>query len=340
MTETLTDVGEFGLIDRLAEILAKDGLTVPEVALGLGDDAASIVPRADRELLVTCDILIAGRHFLPDRIKPYELGRRAMVQNISDIGAMGGRPLYALVSLGLPGETPVEYVAELYRGFLEELNPLEAVVIGGNITKSDQIILDVTLMGEVEKGRAVRRATARQGDAILVTGYPGQSAAGLEMLLKAAPEQDLSEHPLVKAYQVPEHRAREGRAAALTGLVSAMIDTSDGLLGDLGHICQDSRLGARIIKSDLPVSENLKKAAKEQGRDPMEYILGASDDYELVMACAPEDASRICAAVATVSDTPVTEIGLFTSAEKGVRLEMPDGTSREVSPAGWDHFTR
>ncbi|MBW1804709.1 MAG: thiamine-phosphate kinase, partial [Deltaproteobacteria bacterium] len=136
MTETLSDIGEFGLIARIDDLLRKEGIQTPGMTMGIGDDAASFLPRAGYELVVTCDSVVEGRHYLPDRTTSLDLGRRAMALNISDIGAVGGKPLYALVSLGLKGDTPVANVEDMYRGFIAELNPFEASVIGGNLTKS------------------------------------------------------------------------------------------------------------------------------------------------------------------------------------------------------------
>jgi thiamine-monophosphate kinase len=186
MDERLCDIGEFGLIGRIGRIVEAEGVRSERVRLGIGDDTASFLPRPGYELLVTCDAMVEGRHYLPEWSSPYQVGRRAMTVNISDIGAMGGRPLYALVSLGLKKETAVRDVEGLYRGFLAELNPFSAAIIGGNITGSENgAFIDVTLIGEVEQGRAVRRGGAAPGDAILVTGYPGQAAAGLHLLLHA-----------------------------------------------------------------------------------------------------------------------------------------------------------
>jgi thiamine-monophosphate kinase len=340
MNETLTSIGEFGLIDRIHNLLQAEGAQTPGLTLGIGDDTASFLPRAGWELLVTCDCMVEGRHYLAEHITPLELGRRAMALNISDIGAVGGQPLYALVSLGLRADTSVAYVEAMYRGFLIELNPFGASIIGGNLTKSgDGVFMDITLIGEVEIGKTVRRSTAKVGDTILITGYPGQAAAGLQLLLHAQPGQDLRDHPLVRAYNTPSHRAKEGRAIAQSGYASAMIDTSDGFLGDLGHICEESSVGAELIQEKLPFSEQLRQAAVRLNRNPYDLVLGDSDDYELIITCPADHVAKIRSAVATLSDAPVTEVGKITDTTGQIKLILPDGRQRSVTPAGWDHFT-
>jgi thiamine-monophosphate kinase len=229
-------------------------------------------------------------------------------------------------------------VEDLYRGFLSELNPFRASIIGGNMTKAEHaLFIDITLIGQVEQGKMVRRSTAKVGDAILTTGYPGESAAGFH-LLNAHPTRDLSGHRLVKAYNDPSHRAREGKAIAQLGHATAMIDTSDGFLGDLGHICQESGVGAIIILEKFPVREELLQVAAELGRDPYELLLQESDDYELIITCPPESISTICSSVASFSNVPVNEVGRIVEASKGIKLIQLDGNQRAVFPVGWDHF--
>ena len=336
MPESLKDIGEFGLIRRIDELLKREGVQAPGVTLGIGDDTASFKPKPGYEVLVTCDSVVEGRHFLSRHITPTDLGRRSMMLNISDIGAMGGHPLYALISLGLKNETLGKDIEDMYRGFLWELNPFGASIIGGNLTKSgDGIFIDITLIGEVEEGRAVRRSGARPGDVILVTGYPGHSAAGLQLLLQSLAS---VEHPLVRAYNKPSHRAREGRAVALTGCATAMIDTSDGFLGDLGHICEESKVGALLAQEKFPVSDELREAAKILKREPQEFFLRDSDDYQLIIACGAKDVDRIRSAIALTYNGPVTEVGQVTAPDEGIRLLLADGSEQTLSAKGWDHF--
>ena len=341
MPETLADLGEFGLIDRLNKLVQRVGVQGPRLSLGIGDDAACFRPHDGYELLITCDCVVEGRHYLPDHIVPQDLGRRAMALNISDIGAMGGRPLYALISLGLKNDTPIADVEAMYHGFLSELNPFEASIIGGNLTKSGNgLFIDITLIGEVEQGKMIRRSTAQKGDAILITGYPGQAALGLELLLHAGMDEDLGDHPLVRAYNTPTHRAWEGRAVAQSGYATAMIDTSDGFLGDLGHLCEESDVGALLVQEKFPVSDDLIGASEQLGIDPYKAILGESDDYELIITCDPENVGRIRAILGSLNKGSVSEVGTITDPSDGIRLILPDGTTQAMAPSGWDHFAK
>jgi thiamine-monophosphate kinase len=267
------------------------------------------------------------------------LGRRAMVANISDIGAMGGLPRYSLVSLGLREDTLITEVESMYRGFLQELNPFKASIIGGNITKTEgPNFIDITLVGEVKQGKLMLRSSANVEDAILVTGYPGQAIAGLKLLQRSQSPQDVADHPLVLAYNNPKHRAMEGHAIALSGYANAMIDTSDGLLADLGHICEESGVGAEIFQQQLPLNDTLIQETQETKINLYDMILSDSDDYELILTCATDNIPRIRSAVALISDVPISEIGRITGAKEKIRLVLPDGSKKPVTPSGWDHF--
>jgi len=239
----------------------------------------------------------------------------------------------------LKGEVSVEEIEQMYRGFLAELSPLGASIIGGNLTQSGNgMFIDVTLIGEVEQGRAVKRSGAKPGDVVLVTGYPGQSAAGLQLVLFAASDPELRNHPLVKIYQKPSHRALLGRAIGQAGCATAMIDTSDGFLGDLGHICEESGVGAELFKNLFPVSESLHTAALRLGRDPYDFLLGESDDYELVITCRPRDLALLRSVVAGCCPVLLTEVGRITNAPGEMILVLPDGGRHPIKPSGWDHF--
>jgi thiamine-monophosphate kinase len=233
----------------------------------------------------------------------------------------------------------VQDVEEMYRGFLEELNPFGASIIGGNLTKSGNgMFIDITLIGEVEQGKGVRRSGARPGDVILVTGYPGQAAAGLQLLLRAPDDPQILGHPLVKIYTNPSHRAQVGEAIAKAGRATAMIDTSDGFLGDLGHICEESGVGAELFKERLPVSDDLRKAALMLHQDPYDLFMGDSDDYELVITCRPQDVAPLRSVVSQCCPVLLTEAGRITDTAGKIMLLLPDGDRSPVKRSGWDHF--
>lgn len=339
--ETLASIGEFGLIRRIRHILETEGVEGSGVIAGAGDDTAVFSPRAGYDLLVTCDAMVEGRHYLAGAMEPFGVGRRAMVMNISDIGAMGGWPRWAVVSLGIAGDTPVADVEALTRGFLEELNPLNAVLAGGNITKaSGGAFIDITLIGDVETGKKVLRSGACPGDAILVTGFPGQAAAGLELLVQGRDLAAGDAQPLVDAYLKPGHRVREGQAIGLTGKAHALIDTSDGFLGDLGHLCEESRVGAEIVETALPVSEPLQWIAGQWDRNAWDLVMAASDDYELILTCAPEDVESLRAAVSDVAGAAVTEVGRIIPETGRFEVVHADGSRSDATAKGWDHFAR
>ncbi len=341
MSESLADVGEFGLIDRIRSLIENEGAKTQGVIQGIGDDCAAVRPNAGYELLVTCDSLVEGRHYLSKHITPFDLGRRAMALNISDIGSMGGLPLYAMVSMGLKQDIPVAYVEAVYRGFISELSPFGASIIGGNFALSgDTVFLDITLIGQVQKKTMLLRSTAKPGDIILVTGYPGQAAAGIDLLLKTQASKNLHRHPLVRAYNTPCHRAREGHAIALSGYATAMIDISDGLAGDLIRLCHESDVGAILIQENLPISTDLQSVAHQQDRSPHDLVLADSDDYELIITCPSGYVDRIKKIVSELGTTTATAIGKITDASEGIHLLLPDGALCGIVAKGWNHFSR
>jgi thiamine-monophosphate kinase len=338
VVETVSALGEFGLIERLRRVLDQEGGAPAGLDLGIGDDAALLSPRPGHQWAATCDVLVEGRHYLPAVLQGRALGQRAMAVNLSDLAAMGAQPRFALVALGLRGDTPAAEVEGWYRGFAAALNPWGAGVAGGNMSRVEGAqFLAITLMGEVGAGKALRRDGARPGHAVLVTGHPGQAAAGLRLLKGGDPAQ-LAGHPLVQAYLAPVPRVAEARLLADQGLVSAAIDLSDGFLGDLGHLCAASGVGARLWSGRLPISPDLAGAAAALGGDPLEWFLGPSDDYELLLTCAPEAVEAVGAAVAAAGRTPVSEVGVLTAQPGRLEMEGPGGSLRRLQPRGWDHF--
>jgi len=341
----LSTVGEFGLITRLDTLVAEEtrshGLESDCVAIGIGDDAASLRPSPGYEILVTCDTQVDGRHFDPAWISPRSLGERCATINLSDIAAMGGIPRAALVSLCLGPDTAVEDIEDLYRGMVARFAEYRALLVGGNVSGLDSgLVVDVTLVGEVEAGQAVRRDGARPGDLVWVTGSPGSACAGLELLRSGV---RASQQPqwtsLIAAYLSPVPRVREGRALAATRVVSAMTDTSDGLIGDLHHLVERQHIGILLREESLPIGEALTEAALRLGRSPLSLLLGPSDDYELLFTVAPGSAEQTLRTLEEISKVAVWPIGeVIPDAPGQVLLEDRCGNRRPALAGGWDHF--
>lgn len=295
------------------------------MALGIGDDAAALAVPDGSQLLATTDMLVAGVHFLHDA-PPQALGGRALAINISDIAAMGGLPLAALVSLALPPSTPVQWVEELYEGLAAGARQFGMGIAGGNVTRtSGPICIDITVLGTAAAGRLVTRDGALVGDILGVTGVLGSEAA------RRATSGQRSDLDL----PVPVARVDAGRHLAATGAVHAMIDLSDGLAADLHHLAAASRVGAVVRAADVPVSIEARKAAASLGTNPLDFALAGGEDYELLFTVAGTDWDRM---VSVSGGLSLYRIGTILAAEHGVVLEK-DGGRREPLPAtGWRHF--
>lgn len=329
---TIADLGEFGLIDRIHRALRRpaDG-----VVLGIGDDTAVLDTGGPRLLLATVDMQVEGRHFIRARTTAEQVGRRVAAVNLSDIGAMGGEPRWALVSLALPKRLPVRWVDGFYRGLDAMLGEFGAAVIGGNLSGGTRITADLTLLGEVERDRLLTRAGARPGDAICVTGTLGLSAAGRAALDAGLAGVEVG--AAVAAHLTPMPRVREGRALAAAGGVTAMMDLSDGLASDLGHICDASGVGAVVDAAALPVAKETRRLATMLGLDAVALAIAGGEDFELVFTAAPEDVPRLRDAVVAAAGIDVTAIGRIVAAGEG-RTLVGGGRTRVLAAAGWDHF--
>ncbi len=333
------ELGEFGLIARISRLLPPPG---PDVVVGIGDDVAVLGTSGPQYLLATCDAQVEGVHFTRNALTPFQLGRKAIAINVSDIAAVGGNPLWALVSLALPPETEVDFIDELYRGMREQASLAGASIVGGNLSRSGgAIIVDITLLGQIAPEHLVLRSGARAGDAVLVTGFPGESRAGLELLRR--PEISVSEparKTAVERHLEPRPRLVEGQLLARSGLVRAMVDVSDGLLADLGHICSASGTGAVVEAEKVPVGEAVSEVCAAAGGNVSDWTLSGGEDYELLFAAGAEDVPAIQKMLLDKTGTPCREIGRFTAGPGEVHIEFPDGKQAVagISGKGWDHF--
>jgi thiamine-monophosphate kinase len=329
----VSKLGEFGLIDLLAKMLSDAGvdrLAPDRPLVGIGDDTAAW--RCDASIeLATVDTMLQNVHFSLDTINWCELGWKSLAINLSDIAAMGGVPEYALVALALPENTTVADVAALYEGIIEMARQSGTAIVGGNISRAPQVSITITVIGRSLDKNILRRDAARPGDTIAITGHPGSAAAGMEMLIKNLEFPKEVAGYLRDAFLHPVPRLAEGQILVKNG-IRAAIDTSDGLLADLRHICEASRVGARLDVDRLPVHPAVRKSFRRKARS---LALSGGEDYELLFTGSATALDRARSEIAC----PVTAIGEITAGEPG-KIELKDarGQSVKINKAGWQHF--
>lgn len=289
--------------------------------LPIGDDGAVIRPLPDHDQVVVTDTIIEGRHF-PYSFPAADIGWRALAVNLSDIAAMGATPRFAFLNIALPA-ADADWLQAFACGFFECADSSNTILAGGDTTQGPMVIT-VTVIGDVPEGQAITRSGACAGDLICVSGTPGEAAAGLERLQQDA----LAEGPLVERFRRPAPRL--GLGSALHEIASAMIDVSDGLLADLGHVLAASGVGARIDIDRLPVS----RALQEYAERPADYVLAGGDDYELCFTVPAASRDRLDA---LQEEHEVTVIGEITAAA-GIQLVGADGREWQAARRGWTHF--
>ena len=330
------DIGEFELI----KLLTHDLPGSPQAIVGVGDDCSVFEISKDRYLLATCDMLIEDVHFSKKTASAFLVGCKAMACSLSDIAAMGGHPLFALVSVGLPETTPEDFVQDLYVGIRSMCRDYQVVLVGGDTVRSpDKVVIDVSMTGECPSGKCILRAGAKSGDAVVVTGYLGDSAAGLDLLGGKVTEPDTERRSeLVEAHLAPEPRCEQGRFLAENFDIHSMIDISDGLAGDLSHICESSKLGARIHADKIPLSEALAGFCRGAGIDPLKYALSGGEDYELLFTLSPPELERLMKNWPEEFETPLFQIGEIDKTVKGIHLVSKDGDERPLDARSFEHF--
>ena len=308
---------EFALIDRYFKRPTRHTL------LGVGDDGALIAPTPGRELVVSTDMLVEGTHFLADT-GAEALGWKCLAVNISDMAAMGAQPRWAMLGITVPPAPTFEWLDDFARGFFACADEFGVDLIGGDTTRGPRAIC-VTILGEVAAGRALRRSGAGTGDSIWISGRPGRAALGLAHLQGRTVLREPQLADCLAALHRPQPRVELG--LALSGLATAAIDVSDGLLADLGHILEQSAVAARLQIPQLPA------AGLER-----DCLLAGGDDYELLFTAAAASTAAILALAAELQ-LPLTCIGEIVSGPAG-RLVLCDADGRDITPArrGFDHF--
>jgi thiamine-monophosphate kinase len=326
----VSQTGEFGLIDRLQKMIAEAGADQAKGLLfGIGDDCAAW--KCSGIQLATVDSMVEGVHFTLDTITWRELGWKSLAINLSDIAAMGGAARYILVNLALQDDTETGDIEELYRGMIDLAKEAGAAIVGGNISRAPQVSITITVIGESAGGRILKRSAANPGDAIAVTGWPGSAAGGLAMLMKNLKFAKADAAYFRDAFLHPIPRLNEGQILVKNGITTA-IDTSDGLISDLRHICEASKVSARIDVTGVPVHDLLKKCFKDKA---LEMALSGGEDYNLLFT---GDAGVI-KKIKKQLDVPVTIIGEITAGAPG-KIDIVDAAGKPVKlkKTGWTHF--
>jgi thiamine-monophosphate kinase len=332
----LTEFGENRMVSRFRQLA--NAATPPGVLLGPGDDTAILRVPADRVALLTCDMMAEGVHFRLDWATPWQIGWKAMAQNVSDIAAMGGEPGYAVASVSLPGSAPKQMAEEIAQGLIAAASEYGAALVGGDLVGSTgPVTIDVSLLGWVEEARALRRSGARPGDQILVTGALGASGAGLSLLLLGlTTARDADETAALAAHFTPRARVKEGRTLAATGCVTAMMDLSDGLAADLPRLCTESGVGARLYAAQIPIAPACAAVAPRVGAEALTLALTGGEDYELLFTCPASAAPYLAAEVGAATGTRVTAIGEVVPGD-GIIMVDTAGNERPLGQ-GFDHF--
>lgn len=302
-------MGEFEYIRWLRGKMPKD----PRVRVGAGDDCAVLSGPGGEGWLITTDMLLDGVHFLLDQTAPRRIGRKAMAVNLSDIAAMGGRPVAAVVSVGLPRPTPPNLAEELFLGLKERADEFQTAIVGGDTNSWDnRLTLSVTLLGEPGPGGAILRSGARPGDHLLVTGPLGGSLLGRHLDF------------------LP--RVREGQMLTEWAPLHAMIDISDGLAADANHLAEESGCGIVLFAEHIPIAPAAYQI--QDDKTPLEHALGDGEDFELLFCVAPADARRLLA-LQPLAETTLYHVGECV-AEPGLFLRE-GGVRRPLDPVGYVH---
>jgi thiamine-monophosphate kinase len=331
----IKEIGEFGLIDRLAQKL---GQPDESVIVGIGDDAAVLQVTEGHQTVMTTDMLVEGIHFLSQTITFHNLGFKSLAVSISDIAAMGGIPKHAVISLAIPPQVHVESLESLYEGVAEICRQHGTHVVGGDIVKiQERLVISVTILGEVETGRALLRSGAKPGDVVFVSGTVGGSAAGLALLQGEGDHLSVTERDkLIEFHQRPKPQVLLGRLLLQSGICTSCNDISDGLASELNEIAQASGVGMEIERSAIPIHSAVRAFASAVQKDPLDFALFGGEDYQLV-GTAREDAFPSLQMRAREMGISLTRIGIVTK-EKGIWLTGGGQQPRLIEAKGYCHF--
>lgn len=326
-------VRENEVIEKIDKALGRRFSARRVVSLGIGDDAALFRPRAGHELVLTCDWFLEGTHFLRDKHPPDSVGWKCLARAASDVAAMGGVPRCFLLSLALPASHTGRWIDEFLGGLRRASRKFECVLAGGDSTQGKEILINITVVGEVQTGRAVLRSGARPGDLIYVSGRLGKAELGLQILRRSRRPVSPKD-PLLKEHSYPEPRLALGEWLAKSGFASAMMDLSDGLSSDLPRLCAASGVGARLVSARIPRTRH-SETARKLGLDLMDLALNGGDDYELLFT-VPQKAKSLPDTFQGVKLSPIGEI----TQKAELVLCDESGRERPLPAGGWDPFRK
>jgi thiamine-monophosphate kinase len=326
------DLREDEIVAQLVRIVGDEKTTA--IKLGIGDDAAVWQPSRSHRSVVTTDMLVEGVHFTRETMSLEDAGWRTATANLSDIAAMGARPVLATIALGVPENADIEDVRAIYRGLRACSHAAKCVIVGGDLSRAQAFVIAMTVIGEVRASHCMTRAGARPGSVVGVTGALGASHAGLDVVRGRATLNGRLRDEALRAHRRPAPRVREGQWLAASGNVHAMMDCSDGLSTDLARMCEASRVGARI--EEVPVADSARALAEAVGEDPRAYALAAGEDFELIVAVEHRAFAYLASRFEKHFKRPLYCIGTFRS-ECGLVL-ADTGVERTLHPTGWDHF--
>jgi len=305
-----------------------------ELRVAIGDDAAVLRPRAGAEWVVTTDAFLENVHFLRKIHPPKAAGYKALARATSDIAAMGARPRYFFLTLGLPDACSGAWLDGFLGGMARAARRFGLTLAGGDTTKYLVVVASLTVLGETERGKAVLRSGARPGDLLCVSGRLGEAELGLRLIQKKSHRRG-PWRTLLKKHLYPEPRLKLGEWLAARRFATSMIDTSDGLSTDLGHICEASGVGAKVWASKIPAVK-IPEELQSLGLDLVELALHGGEDYELLFTVPKKLAGRL---PRKAGDVPIAIIGEITS-HKGIMLVGAGGLEKPLLPGGWDPFRK
>lgn len=330
----LKEIGEFGFIDRFAGLF---GNLVPLNMRGIGDDCAVMPINEIEDLIITTDMMVEDIHFLSDKITPFQLGYKSLAVNLSDIAAMGGTPVASFLSIAVPANTDVEYLDEFILGFKVLSEKHNVPLLGGDTTRSpEKLTVNVCVLGKCAKNKAVLRSTARNGDIICVTGYLGDSSAGLKASIEGMTGSEDSEY-LISRHYLPVPRLEEGRLLASMRGVNSMMDISDGLASDLFRILKASGKSAVVDIELLPLSPGLLRICGEKGWNTFDLAVSGGEDYELLCTVSQDNYEYVKNKFKLESDKELFRIGTVLNGSAIIKWTKGKKPV-DVSNKGFDHF--